>query len=152
MRHLIAATLQRWVVSASPICPLQQMLRAGTRAEETHSIDELADEAAGSSAAHHVRGWHRPTALSAALALLGDICPPPWPSNEAVQRMRNIDVRPRHHSCIAHHCGGCSRALALNCCPRQAFTLYSLWLPGRFCPGCSSNAVLAGVWLLCCVL
>ena len=92
IRHLIAATLQRWVVSGSPICPLQQMLRAGARAEEVNGIDSLADDAAGGSAAQHVRGWHRPSGLTA--ALLGDICPPPWPSNEAVQRVRNIDVPP----------------------------------------------------------
>ena len=54
----------------------------------------LADDTAGGNTAQHVRGWHRPSAMTAALALLGDICPPPWPSNEAVQRVRNIDVPP----------------------------------------------------------
>eukprot|EP00892_Ulva_mutabilis_P006311 jgi/Ulvmu1/4051/UM019_0028.1 len=141
LRHLIAATLQRWIVSESPICPLQQMLRAGARAEDPHSIRDFTDAFASHKVAQQVSGWHRPSALTTALALLGDICPPPWPSNESVHRVRNIDVFPSlfMHSTHTRSCPPCSK------CSMQSYVQCS---SAPLCSVCLQDVAANVLWRL----
>jgi hypothetical protein len=78
-RHTIVATLQLWLTVRHPICPLRQVLGAGTP-RDASALDDIS-QAAGRSLS--VKSWASPSALTTILCVLGDVCAPAWPAGRS---------------------------------------------------------------------
>jgi hypothetical protein len=78
-RHTIVATLQLWLTVRHPICPLRQVLCAGTP-RDASALDDFSQAAGWSST---VKSWASPSALTATLCVLGDVCAPAWPTGRS---------------------------------------------------------------------
>jgi hypothetical protein len=114
-RHTIAATLQLWVVSGHPISPIHHLLRAGA-ADPRENLPEGDDNAADDC----LQSWLQPSGLLTAVALLGDLCPPPWPRARSTSDKKPIEVLPAARSAalvfVCTFCS-CNQGMAATCEP-----------------------------------